>query len=194
MLVEEQFESVFHKVAFQATEWWLTPSLLSSTGSQRVSAGCPGWADFPEEEKGRTWHSLFCTCFNQQSRASWALLYMPETTLLHRVVSDVKQSEKARRPNLISARAAIFRVRSRAWGLDSDLGDSPLNSVGQSEQAEVQRLWQGSTGTPCRSFLWQAGKAGVFHNCLNEQVPLFPFLSLFLSFSAVLDCWSTTAQ
>lgn len=41
-------------------------------------------------------------------------MYMPETVLLLRVVSDIKQSEKARRPNVIQVRAAIFRVRSRA--------------------------------------------------------------------------------
>lgn len=42
MLVEEQFESIFHKVASQAMGQWLTPFLVSSSGSQRVSAGWPG--------------------------------------------------------------------------------------------------------------------------------------------------------
>lgn len=115
-------------------------------------------------EAGRTRISLFRTCFNQQSDASWLLLYMPETILLHRVVSDIRQSEKARRTNLTWARAAIFRVRLRAQGLDSDLGeDFPLNSVGHSKQAlpgaEEKRGWQNTS----HGFLWLQLQAGVLH-------------------------------
>lgn len=52
MLMGEPFESVFYKVALKAMGQWLLSglplSILSSKGSQRVSAGHPGWADFPE--------------------------------------------------------------------------------------------------------------------------------------------------
>lgn len=198
MSVEEQFESVFHKVALQATGQWLTLSLLSSTGSQRVSAGCPGWADFPEEGKGRTWHSLFCTCFNQQSRASWALLYMPESAFLHRVVSDVKQWEgKQAQPHTGQScyfQGQIESLRAGLW-----LRRFSPSSVGHSEQDLhwCRACGRGGQEPPAEAFyglLWQASKAGVFLNCLNEQVPVFPLLSLYLSFSAVLGCCSTTAQ
>lgn len=117
---------------------------------------------------------------------------MPETILLHRVVSDIRQSEKARRTNITWARAANFRVRLRARGLGSDLGeDFPLNSVGPSEQdLPWGRGGEGVTEQKPWLFMTSSYRLGF---CTHAQLSSDEFVFVLLSSVRLLfHCSPTT--
>lgn len=81
----------------------LSFSVLASKGSQRVSAGCPGWADFPRDLT----RLVLCVLISRSMLHKYSCT--PQKQSSSKVVSDTKQSEKAKKvPHRMSLKAGLW--------------------------------------------------------------------------------------